>query len=134
MIAELSLQVNTAEHSHGTSYYYQLNWEKTQKVNSGYTMFRGAAGSIGNIAFFNPQDTNAVYSYNYETKEWERLPDCPMRCSAFVVIAHQLITVGGLTDDDVTTNKLFSFSEEQWKEAFPLIVTTQQQRVPAGML
>ena len=84
-------------------------------------MNRGAACSIGAMAYFSIGGISDVYCYNYVSKQWTELPARLMvTYFTFVVVNDLLTTVGG-TD----SNKLFTFTEGKWVEKFPPMLTNR---------
>ena len=91
-------------------------------------MYRGAAASHGNVAYFNPRDSTALYSYKSQQQQWWRLPDCPNMNSALVMAEGRLTTVGG-EEYLQPTNSLASLTGEdedsKWVELFPRMPTAR---------
>ena len=96
-------------------------------VKCEYSMLRGAVCAIRTTAFFNPSAIKHIYCYDYCSKQWSKLPDCPTVFFALVIINDLLTTVGG-----IKSNKLFSFSEgkwfskDKWVEKFPPMPTKRE--------
>ena len=92
-------------------------------------MYRGAAVSHGNMAYFNPWDSTALYCYESQQQQWRRLPDCPSKYSAQVMIEGRLTTVGGRAYGRPPTNSLASLTGEdedsKWVELFPRMPTAR---------
>ena len=91
-------------------------------------MYRGAAASHDNMAYFNPRDSTALYSYKSQQQQWWRLPDCPNMNSALVMAEGRLTTVGG-EEYLQPTNSLASLTGEdedsKWVELFPRMPTAR---------
>ena len=81
----------------------------------------GSATSDGQFAYFLPEDalSNIVYRYEWSTEEWEKLPPCPYRGSALVVIDGTLTAVGGLNTGKAGTEKLVTLRKNEWVEEHP---------------
>ena len=77
-------------------------------------MTRGSATIDHQFAYFTPHDSNSVYSYEWNTEQWNVLPSCPYLNCALVIIDGTLTTVGG-----GYTNKLFTLEQRQWVEEYP---------------
>ena len=122
-----------------------MTWENGK--NAPENMCRGAAIVHGNIAFFIPNDSQHVYSYeNIHGKEqslWSQLPDNGNINCGLTVLNGLLTTVGGSVI--FYTNSLLSLTGEgermQWSEVFPPMptprqnvacITTEQALVVAG--
>ena len=91
-------------------------------------MVRGAAASHGNMAYFNPWNSTALYCYESQQQQWRRLPDCPSKNSALVIAEGRLTTVGG-GEYGRPTNSLASLTGEdkdsKWVELFPRMPTAR---------
>ena len=101
-----------------------LVWEeKIMVTNSMWDMGRGAACVIGILAYFNPGATPDIYCFDYCSKQWSELPECPTCNFALVIVNDLLTTVGGEEEGD----KLFSFSDEgKWVEEFTPMPTKRE--------
>ena len=82
-------------------------------------MIRGSATTDHQFACFTPYDSNLVYSYEWNTEQWNELPSCPCRNCALVIIDDTLTTVGGWDYRSSYTNKLFTLRQRQWVEEYP---------------
>ena len=92
-----------------------------------YKIFRGSATTDQQYAYFIPDDSNSVYSYEWNTEQWNELPSCPYRDSALVFFDGTLTTVGGWKS--VWTNKLFKLQQRQWVEKYPPMNTARSSPV-----
>ena len=81
---------------------------------------RGSATTDHQFAYFTPRDSNSVYSYEWNTEQWNELPSCPYLNCALVIIDGTLTTVGG-----GYTNKLFTLRQRQWVEEYPPMNTVR---------
>ena len=92
-------------------------------------MYRGAAVSHGNVAYFNSDTSTAVYCYESQRQLWRQLPDCPSRDSALVMADNKLTTIGGRVQYGRPTNSLASLTGEgkdsKWVELFPRMPTAR---------
>ena len=92
-------------------------------------MWRGAAVSHGNVAYFNSDSSTAVYCYESQRQLWRQLPDCPSRESALVMADNKLTTIGGRDQRGRPTNSLASLTGEgkdsKWVELFPRMPTAR---------
>ena len=84
-------------------------------------MRRGSATSDIQYAYIMPWESHSVYRYKWSTQEWDKLPPCPNRDSALVIIDGALTAVGGYRDR--YTNKLVTLQERQWVEELPPMKT-----------
>ena len=87
-------------------------------------MYRGSATTDHQFAYFTPYDSNLVYSYEWNTEQWNELPSSPYRNCALVIIDGTLTTVGGFSRSD-RTNKLFTLRQRQWVEEYPPMNTAR---------
>ena len=92
-------------------------------------MYRGAAVSHGNVAYFNSRGSTAVYSYESQRQLWRQLPDCSTKNSALVMADNKLTTIGGWDQHYRPTNSLASLTGEgkdsKWVELFPRMPTAR---------
>ncbi len=92
-------------------------------------MRRGAAASHGNMAYFNPYGSTALYCYESQQQQWWRLLDCPSKNSALVMAEGRLTTVGGGEYNGRPTNSLASLigkgKDSKWVELFPRMPTAR---------
>ena len=87
-------------------------------------MERGSATTDHQFAYFTPDDSNSVYSYEWNTEQWNQLRSCPYRNCALVIIDGTLTTVGGYGTSGYT-NKLFTLRQRQWVEEYPPMNTAR---------
>ena len=86
-------------------------------------MVRGSATTDHQFAYFTPYDSDLVYRYEWSTEQWNKLPTCPCRDCALVIIDGTLTTVGGYRSG--YTNKLFTLRQRQWVEEYPPMNTAR---------
>ena len=84
-------------------------------------MIKGSATTDQQYAYFTPQYSTSVYSYEWNTEQWKKLPSCKYCDSALVIIDGELTTVGGWKKG--CTNKLFTLRQGQWVEEYPSMKT-----------
>ena len=121
----------------------KITWREGK--NAPQKMYRGAAVAHGNTAYFTPDSSTKVYSYQniHGQEQWSQLPDNPNRNCGLAVIDGLLTSVGGYNNG--STNTLLSLTGEgerkQWCAIFPPMptartaatcVTTEQALVVAG--
>ena len=82
-------------------------------------MERGSATTDHQFAYFTPGGSDLVYSYEWNTEQWNKLPSCPCRNCALVIIDGTLTMVGGGGYGSGFTNKLFTLRQRQWVEEYP---------------
>ena len=88
---------------------------------------RGSATSDHDhrFAYFAPDSVNSVYRYEWNTEQWEKLPDCEYNDAALVIIEGALTAVGGKIFS--ATNKLYTLQQNQWVEKYPPMKTARSQ-------
>ena len=89
-----------------------------------FGMIRGSATTDQQYAYFTPDNSISVYSYEWNTEQWKELPLCPYRNSALIMIDGELTTVGGVSGSEYT-NKLFTLRWGQWVEEYPPMKTAR---------
>ena len=87
-------------------------------------MYRGSATTDHQFAYFTSFNSNSVYSYEWNTEQWNKLPLCPCLNFALVIIDGTLTTVGGYGSG--YTNKLFTLRQRQWVEECPPMNTARR--------
>ena len=97
----------------------QLTVQCHRKKKAPYGMTRGSATTDHQFAYFTPHDSNSVYSYEWNTEQWNELPSSPYRNCALVTIDGTLTTVGGGDYRSDRTNTLFTLRQRQWVEEYP---------------
>ena len=86
-------------------------------------MERGSATTAHQFAYFTSYGSDSVYSYEWNTEQWNILPSCPYCNCALVIMDGTLTTVGGR--DYGYTNKLFTLRQRQWVEEYPPMNTAR---------
>ena len=86
-------------------------------------MARGSATTDHKFAYFTSLNSNSVYSYEWNTEQWNELPSSPYRDCELVIIDGTLTTVGGFRSG--YTNKLFTLRQGQWVEEYPPMNTAR---------
>ena len=89
-------------------------------------MRRGSATSDLQCAYFMPVNSHSAYRYEWSTEKWYKLPPCPYRDSALIIIDGALTAVGGY-DRSHFTNKLFTLRQRQWVEELPPMKTARSE-------
>ena len=88
-------------------------------------MRRGSATVHGSMAYFGPDSSRQVFSYNSDTEEWSTLPECPRTDFTLTVVNGLITAVGGTKF--LVSNTLFSLMEDggrrKWVEHFPRMPT-----------
>ena len=101
----------------------QLTVQCHRKKNAPCEMPRGSATTDHQFAYFTSFNSNSVYSYVWNTEQWNKLPSSPCRDCALVIIDGTLTTVGGFRSG--LTNKLFTLRQRQWVEGYPPMNTAR---------
>ena len=91
-------------------------------------MYRGATVVDGNTAYFRPECSVRVYSYQniLGNEQWSRLPDNPNEAISLVVIDGLLTSVGGWNSRGPTSTLLSLTGKgvrKQWSDVFPPMPT-----------
>ena len=77
------------------------------------------------MAYFGPDSSDQVFSYNSDTEEWSTLPECPRTDFTLTVVNDLVTAVGG--SEFFVSNTLFSLMEDggrkKWVEHFPRMPT-----------
>ena len=97
------------------------------KMRAPCEMARVSATTEHQFAYFTPDNSNTVYSYQWSTEKWEQLPPCPYQNSALVIIDGSLTAVGGGDGFYRRTNKLFTLQQGQWVEKYPPMNTLRSR-------
>ena len=90
-------------------------------------MIRGSATTDHQFAYFTQDDSNLVYSYEWNTEQWNELPSFTYSNFALVTIDGTLTTVGGGVYRSGYTNKLFTLRQRQWVEEYPPMNTVRSR-------
>ena len=88
-------------------------------------MIRGSAASDLQFAYFAPEGSYSVYSYECNTEKWKELASCQYSKSALVIIDGQLTTLGGFESGSGYTNKLLTLRQRRWVEEYPPMKTAR---------
>ena len=102
----------------------QLTVQCHRKKIAPREMIRGSATTDHQFAYFTSYSSDLVYSYEWNTEQWNKLPSSPHRYCALVIIDGTLTTVGGISRSD-RTNKLFTLRQRQWVEEYPPMNTAR---------
>ena len=110
----------------------KMTWREGNKLPE--RMSRGAAVVHGNTAYFRPDGTGRVYSYQNTlgNEQWSRLPNNPSKEFSLAVIDGLLTSVGGWNSSG-HTNTLFSLTgigEKKWSVVFPPMPTPRRRTAP----
>ena len=87
-------------------------------------MWRGSATTDDQFAYFTSFDSNLVYSYQWNTEKWEKLPSTPYHNSGLVIIDGELTAMGGYVGY-CYTKKLFTLRQGRWVEHYPPMNTAR---------
>ena len=103
----------------------------------------GSKVYVGGGATENAGDRKQVFQYDLSHDEWSRLPSHQVRLFPMAQFMGHLITVGGLMQASVITDKVYRFKEQsqKWEEFIkpmptarfrPSVATTQSAIVASG--
>ena len=76
---------------------------------------------IGDKAYFSSYGSKTVYEFSNNL--WHKLPPCPNSHFTIVSVDDMLTTVGGQSDTQRYSNKLYSYINNKWVEHFPPMPT-----------
>ncbi|XP_064405424.1 mitogen-activated protein kinase kinase kinase dlk-1-like [Halichondria panicea] len=83
--------------------------------------YRSSSAVIGNKTYFSPYGHRTVYEFS--NNQWHKLPLCPNNCFTIVSVNDMLTTVGGRSDTQPFSNKLYSYINNKWVQHFPPMST-----------
>ncbi|XP_064405397.1 uncharacterized protein LOC135350513 isoform X3 [Halichondria panicea] len=81
----------------------------------------GSSAVIGDKAYFNSYGSKTVYEFS--NNQWHKLPPCPNNRFTIVSVDDMLTTVGGYSDTQYYSDKLYSYINNKLVEHFPPIPT-----------
>ena len=109
----------------------KLRWREGKKAPQ--VMQRGAAVVLGSTAYFNPEYSHHVYSYQIISGEeqWSKLPNNTYKLFSLAVVGGLVTSVGGYQLGFGKTNTLLSLTGEsgkrQWSQVFPPMPTARSR-------
>ena len=83
---------------------------------------RGYATSDHQFAYFTPENSTSVYSYEWSTELWRELPSCRCHNSALIIINDELTTVGGGSGSHYSSH-LITLRRRKWVNEYPTMKT-----------
>ena len=105
-----------------------LRWKPCKAAPT--TMHRGSATVCGSIAYFKPDGSNEVHSYDSDKEKWSTLPECPTYYFTLTVVNGLVTAVGGSEYSwsviENLTNTLLSLTESGWEKHFPPMQTKRK--------
>jgi len=107
----------------------KLSWRTCNEAPR--TMHRGSATVWGSMAYFTPDDSSQIYSYNSVTEEWSPLPECPRVNFTLTVVKGYVTAVGGWKPrSNKEKNTLLSLVDDcgrkSWIKHFPAMKTKRK--------
>ncbi|MCG8623886.1 MAG: hypothetical protein MJE68_18075, partial [Proteobacteria bacterium] len=114
-----------------------------------FRMVKADSVVIGDVAYFMYID-GSVCAYNSRSKDWKKLPPCPLQCGSLADVRNHLTAIGGSeTSFGAPENNLYSLTiadtdkkqPKLWEERFPPMptkrcctssVSTKQHLIVAG--
>ena len=75
------------------------------------------------MAYFKPQWSDSVITYNSTNNKWSELPRCPNSGFCLVIVNSLLTAIGGETINYEVTNSLLSLTDNKWTGQFPPMPT-----------
>ena len=100
----------------------KLRWRDGRRAPE--KMHFGSCTADADMAYFRNYNNDTVHAHNAATGKWNKLPKCPHKDCALVVVNGVLTAVGGPNSSDKATNKLLSLvGEGKWVEQLPCMPT-----------
>ena len=94
-------------------------------------MYFGSCTADADMTYFRNPNTDNVHTHNAATGKWNKLPKCPYKAFALVVVNGVLTAVGGCDSSHNDTNKLLSLvGEGKWVEQLPCMPTKRSFTAP----
>ena len=101
--------------------YEQATLKKPVTIESApVNIGSGSSAVIGDKAYLNNRSTTV---YEFSNNHWHELPTYHNECFTIVNVDDMLTTVGGRSDTQYYTNKLYSYINNKWVEHFPPMPT-----------
>ena len=66
-----------------------------------------------------------ILQYHIPRDTWNTLPSSPTCCHALATLNNQLLVVGGIHSTNISTNKVFTWMGNKWKEILPPMPTAR---------
>jgi hypothetical protein len=78
--------------------------------------------------YFSAYNSYLIYCYDPAQDTWTTLPPLPVKWIGLGQINEKLVTVGGFTRDNQTTNKLYTYNKISciWEQTFPPMPTARR--------
>ena len=100
----------------------KLRWRDGRRAPE--EMDFGSCTADGDMTYFRNYSNDNVFAHNAATGKWNKLPKCPYKDFALVVVNGVLTAVGGCDSSRNDTNKLLSLvGEGKWVEQLPCLPT-----------
>ncbi|XP_064405233.1 uncharacterized protein LOC135350387 [Halichondria panicea] len=81
----------------------------------------GPSAVNGDKAYFKSYGKDTVHEFSSD--QWHVLPRCPNKMYTIVIVDNILTTVGGRSDSQRFSNKLYSYINNKWVKHFPSMPT-----------
>ena len=102
----------------------KLAWSKGKIAPKVLSIGRWCNAAVNNnLVYFNVCSQTVVYCYNTISELWTCIPNCPNKCSSFIVLNNMLTAIGGINYG--YSNKVYSLNDigGGWMEMFPPMPT-----------
>ena len=83
--------------------------------------YGSSSAVIGDKTYFSSFGSKTIYEFS--NNQWHELPPCSNGEFTIVSVDDMLTTVGGWSDTQYYSNKLYSYINNKWVEHFPLMPT-----------
>ena len=132
-IAELEKQLSHEEQQNPTAsrnggkelIRIKLTWREGKRAPC--RMSRWYDAVVDSNTVYVRHGGSVIYSYDVTSDSWSQLPDCVHEGCSITIINGWLTTVGGYSNLQALSNKLFSFTRQdsrwRWTEKFPPMPT-----------
>ena len=122
----LSLMECSIQSSPGLSPHTRLQWRRgadapegfsgAQTVVAGEIVYVGGGSAVG----------SKIFQYNWRSRAWNTLPECPVMWFGLAQIVGKLTTVGGKQEDH-ETGRVYQFLPDiqRWQESLPPMPTAR---------
>ena len=83
--------------------------------------YGSSSAVIGDKAYFSMYTSKTFYEFS--NNQWHELPPCPNKSFTFVSVDDMLTTVGGGSDTQLYSHKVYSYINNKWVKHFPPMPT-----------
>ena len=110
---------------------FELKWNSKNKRAPCGMAAHCSAVVCGKVVYFQPTDTNYLYTYNSEADNWSQLPDVKNRNCSMAIVNDFVTAIGGSKLIRGRSRKLYSLTCEEkgmkWTKILPPMQTKRSQ-------